>query len=74
MITDNMYYSKCCTIQLNMWVAYIPFLSVISLTDLKTTLLLCLLLKILHDRAPCEYNNKLNAWAADNFASFDMLL
>ena len=27
---------------------------------------------VLHNRIPCEHNNKLNAWASDNLAPLDM--
>ena len=70
-------------IQLNTWAAsnfstaHISFLSVIvkcySLTGLKIILPLCSLLSFLHNRTPCEHNNKLNAWMVDNLAPLDML-
>ena len=55
------------TIQLNVWVADILFLSVISLKGQKITLPLCLLLSVLHNRIPCKHN------VSDNIAPLDML-
>ena len=46
---------------------------VMSLTGLKITLILCLLLSSLHSRTPCEHSSKLNTWAVDNLAPLDML-
>ena len=42
---------------------------VMSLTGLKITVPLCLLLCFMHNRIPCNHN----AWAADNLAPLDML-
>ena len=65
-------------IQLNTWAAdnlpmlisflYQLYYNVISLTGLKITQLLCLLLSFLHNRIPCMHN----VWAADNLAPLDM--
>ena len=47
------------------------YYNVITLKCLKShsTLLITLLL---HNRIPCEHNNKWTAWAADNLAPLDM--
>ena len=67
------------TIQLNAWVTddydtadilFVSYCKVISLTGLKFTLPLCLLL--VDNEIPNKHNNKLNAWEADNLAPLDM--
>ena len=64
------------TIQLNAWVVnnlissfYQLCNDVISLTSLKITLPLYLLLSVLRSRIPCKHN----AWAADNLAPLNVL-
>ena len=47
--------------------------NVINLTDLKITPRLCLLLRFLHNRIPCEYNSKLSMWVANNLIPYHML-
>ena len=42
--------------------------NIISLTGLKVTLPLCLLLSYLHNRIPCMHN----AWVTDNLTLLDM--
>ena len=49
------------------------YYNITSLTGLKISLLLCLLISILHGRITCEHNNKLNMWVADNIAPLDIL-
>ena len=47
--------------------------NVINLTE-KITPPLCLLLRFLHNRVPCECNNKLSMWVANNLIPYHMLL
>ena len=48
---------------------YQLYYNIISLTGLKITLPLFLLLSFVHNRIPCKHN----AWAADNLAPLDIL-